>query len=150
MAALHNEIRPSQVTLKTVFTVAFGVLLVVATVVAASHAMVAVTLTGAALLIAVALDHPVRMLVRRGVKRPLAIAIVTFAGLGLIVGFGFTLIPPAIEQGKQLMHDAPGFIRSARGSVLFRTLDARFHLGEPARGGTAPARDARRAPPRRS
>jgi len=130
LPAPDNEIRPSQVTLKTVFTVAFGVLIVIATVEAAMNAMLAVSLTGAALLIAIALEHPVRLLERRGVNRPLAIAIVTFAGLGLLVGFGFTLIPPAIEQGKELVHDAPGFVRSARGSMLFRTLDARFHLGE--------------------
>jgi len=130
VAALDNEVRPSQVTLKTVFTVAFGILIVIATVAAVLNAMLAVALTGAALLLAVALDHPVRLLQRRGVRRPLAIAIVTAAGLGLIVAFGFTLIPPAIEQGKQLVHDAPGFVRSARGSALFRTLDARFHLGD--------------------
>ena len=112
------------------FTVAFGVLLVVAIVAAVSHAMVAIALSGAALLLAVALDHPVQMLVSRGVKRPIAIAIVPLTVLGLIVGFGFTLIPPAIEQGKGLIRDAPQFIRSARGSALFRTLDTRFHLGE--------------------
>ena len=130
MAALDNEVRPSQVTLKTVFTVAFGVLIVIAIVQAVTNATLAVALTGAALLLAVALEHPVRMLERRGIKRPLAIAIVTFAGLALIVGFGFTLIPPAIEQGKALVHDAPQFVRSARGSALFRTLDSRFHLGD--------------------
>jgi len=95
-----------------------------------TNATLAVALTGAALLLAVALEHPVRMLERRGVKRPLAIAIVAFAGLALAVGFGFTLIPPAIEQGKALVHDAPQFVRSARGSALFRTLDSRFHLGD--------------------
>jgi predicted PurR-regulated permease PerM len=130
LAALDNEVRPSQVTLKTVFTVGFGVLIVVAIVKAVMNGTLAVALTGAALLLAVALDHPVRLLERRGVKRPLAIGIVTMAGLGLIVAFGFTLIPPAIEQGKQLVHDAPGFVRSARGSALFRTLDARFHVGD--------------------
>jgi len=130
LAALDNEVRPSQVTLKTVFTVAFGVLIVIAIVQAVMNATLAVALTGAALLLAVALEHPVRMLERRGVKRPLAIAIVAFAGLALAVGFGFTLIPPAIEQGKALVHDAPQFVRSARGSALFRTLDSRFHLGD--------------------
>jgi predicted PurR-regulated permease PerM len=130
LAALDNEVRPSQVTLKTVFTVAFGVLLVVGTVQALWNGMLAVALTGAALLLAVALDHPVRLLEQRRVKRPLAIAIVTLVGLGLIVGFGFTLIPPAIDQGRQLIHDAPQFVRSARGSALFRTLDTRFHLGD--------------------
>jgi putative heme transporter len=130
LAALDNEVRPSQVTLKTVFTVAFGVLIVIAIVQAVTNATLAVALTGAALLLAVALEHPVRMLERRGIKRSLAIAIVTFAGLAVIVGFGFTLIPPAIEQGKALVHDAPQFVRSARGSALFRTLDSRFHLGD--------------------
>jgi len=130
LAAFDNEIRPSQVTLKTVFTVAFGVLIVIATVAAVMNAMLALALTGAALLLAVALDHPVRLLERRGMKRGPAIAFVTFAGLGLIVAFGFTLIPPAIEQGRGLVHDAPQFVRSARGSALFRTLDARFHLGD--------------------
>jgi putative heme transporter len=125
-----QEVRPSQVTLKTVFTVAFCVLVVAAVVGALWHAMVAVTLTCVALLISLALDHPVRMLERRGVPRSYAIAIVTFAGLALLVGFGFTLIPPAIDQGRQLVHDAPQFVRSARGSALFGTLDARFHLAE--------------------
>jgi putative heme transporter len=130
LAALDNEVRPSQVTLKTVFTVAFGVLIVVAIVNAVTNATVAVALTGAALLLAVALEHPVRMLERRGIKRSLAIAMVTFGGIGVIVAFGFTLIPPAIAQGKALVHDAPQFVRSARGSALFRTLDSRFHLGD--------------------
>jgi predicted PurR-regulated permease PerM len=127
---LDDEIRPSQVTLKTVFTVAFGVLLVFAIVEAAMNAVLALALTGTALLLAVALDHPVRLLERRKIKRPLAIAIVTFVGLGLIVAFGFTLIPPAIEQGKGLVHDFPQFVRSARGSALFRSLDTRFHIGD--------------------
>jgi predicted PurR-regulated permease PerM len=130
LAALDNEVRPSQVTLKTVFTVAFGVLVVVAIVEAIANAMLAVSLTGAALLLAVALDHPVRMLERRGIKRPLAIAIVLLAGLGLMVAFGFTLIPPAVDQGKALVHDAPQFVRGLRGSALFRTIDSRFHLGD--------------------
>jgi predicted PurR-regulated permease PerM len=130
LAGLDKEFRPSQVSLKTVFTVAFGFLLVVACVEAAVNAVLALALAGAALLIAVALDHPVRLLVGRGVKRPLAIAIVTLGGLGLLVAFGFTLIPPAIAQGKALVHDAPQFVRSARGSGLFRSLDTRFHLGD--------------------
>jgi predicted PurR-regulated permease PerM len=130
LPGLDNEIRPSQVTLKTVFTVAFGVLIVVAIVQAVVNGTLALALTGAALLIAVALDHPVRMLERRGVKRPLAIALVTIAGLGVIAAFGFTLIPPAVAQGRALVHDAPQFLRNARDSALFRTLDTRFHLGE--------------------
>ncbi len=124
----NPELRPSQVTLKTVLTVSFGVLLVVAIVDAVGHALLSVTLIGAAVMLAVALDHPVVMLQNRGVNRSLAIAIISISLLGLVVALGFTLIPPAIDQGRQLMHDAPSFLRQARGSSLFRRLDMRFHL----------------------
>ena len=128
MAETSPELRPSQVTLKTVLTVCLGLILVVATVDAVAHALVSVTLIGTAVMLAVALDHPVVMLQRRGVNRSLAIAIISVSLLGLVVALGFTLIPPAIDQGRQLIHDAPSFIHQARGSSLFRTLDGRFHL----------------------
>lgn len=122
------EFRPSQVTLKTVMTVCFGVLLVAVIVGCVVYAAVALTLIGAAVMLAVALDHPVVMLERRGVNRSLAIAIISLSVLGLVVALGFTLIPPGVEQGRQLIHDAPSFIRQARGSGLFHRLDGRFHL----------------------
>jgi predicted PurR-regulated permease PerM len=118
------------VTLKTVLTVSFGVLSVIALVEAVIHGLVAVSLIGASLMIAVALDHAVAMLERRRMNRSLAIALVCLVLLGLLVGLGFTLIPPVIEQGRQLMHDAPSFIRTTRKSSLFHTLDLRFHLGD--------------------
>ena len=124
----NPELRPSQVTLKTVLTVSFGVLLVVGLVYAILHALLSVTLIGTSVMLAVALDHAVVMLEKRRLPRSLAIAVVSIGMLGLLVGLGFTLIPPAIEQGKQLIHDAPSFIHTARGSGLFRTLDARFHF----------------------
>src|SRR5450755_276925 len=126
----NPEVRPSQVTLKTVFTVSFGVLGVALLVGAVARALVAVTLIGVAATLAVALDHAVAMLVRRRVKRPLAIAAVTVALLGLVVGVAFTVIPPAVDQGKQLVHDAPHFVHTARRSAIFRALDGRFHLAD--------------------
>jgi predicted PurR-regulated permease PerM len=116
------------VTLKTAFTISFGVLIVVAAVAAVIHAVVAIALVGAALMIAIALDHLVRLLERRGVPRSVAIAIVTAAQLGTVVGFGFTLIPPAIDQGRELIRNAPRFIHSGLGSSVFRSVDARFHF----------------------
>jgi predicted PurR-regulated permease PerM len=124
------EINRSQVSFKTVFTASFAVLLVAGLVYAVANSLVAITLTGTALLIAVSLDHVVQALQRRGVVRPLAIGIVILGMLGVVVGFGFTLIPPAIDQGKQLIKDAPGFLHTMRESSLFGRLDARFHLSE--------------------
>jgi predicted PurR-regulated permease PerM len=124
----NPEVQRSQVTLKTVFTVCFGVLGVLALVEALVNSLVALTLTCAAVLLAVALDHGVQFLVRRRMNRQLAIAVITVGMLGVIVGLAFTLIPPAIEQGKELIQQAPGLLRSARGSRLFARLDNYFHL----------------------
>jgi predicted PurR-regulated permease PerM len=116
------------VTLKTVFTVCLGVLIVTALVMAVIHSLVALTLTYAALLLAVTLDHGVKMLVRRGLKRSLAIALVSVLLAGFLTGLGFTLIPPAVSQGQTLIREAPAFIHTARASHRFGRLDARFHL----------------------
>jgi predicted PurR-regulated permease PerM len=124
------EVRPSQVSFKTVFTVAFAALLVVGVAYAISQALVAVALIGAALLIAISLEHLVRLLMRRGLGREVSIALVLVAVVALVVAFGFTLIPPAIEQGKQLIKDTPGFLRRMRDSALFERLDVRFHIAE--------------------
>ena len=128
--APNREVAPSQVTLKTVFTACFGVLLVLCLVVAVLHSVVAISLAVASTLMAVALDHGVQLLVKRHVGRSLAIAIVTVAMLGVVVGLGFTLIPPAIGQGKELVQQAPTIVRTARGSRLFHTLDNQFHLAD--------------------
>jgi predicted PurR-regulated permease PerM len=126
----NREVAPSQVTLKTVFTVSFGVLLVLCLVVAVIHSVVAISLAVAAMLAAVALDHGVQLLVKRNVGRSLSIAIVTLAMLGVVVGLGFTLIPPAVDQGKAFIQQAPTFVRTARSSRLFHTLDNQFHLAD--------------------
>ena len=70
------------------------------------------------------------MLVRRGLKRSLSIAVVSILLAGLLTGLGFTLIPPAISQGQALVEQAPSHIHNARNSRLFRHLDARFHLAD--------------------
>jgi predicted PurR-regulated permease PerM len=123
-----REVKPSQVSFKTVFTVSFAVLIVVAIIYALSQALVAVTLIGTALLISVSLEHVVRMLIARGLKRELAIASVLVSLAAVLVGVAFTLIPPAIDQAKQLIKDAPGFIRHIRESAWFLRWDRHFHF----------------------
>lgn len=124
------EISRSQVSFKTVFTVCFGGLIVAGVVYGLANSLVAIALTGAALLIAVSLDHVVGMLQRRGLSRPAAIAVVMLGVIGVVVAFGFTLIPPAVDQGKQLIKDAPSFVRRMRESAFFGRVDLRFHVTE--------------------
>jgi predicted PurR-regulated permease PerM len=121
---------PSQVSLKTVFTVCFGVLAVWALVQFVWHSLVAVTLTLSALMIAVALDHGVSFLQRRRLPRWLAIAMVTVAALGMFVGFGFTIIPPLIRQGKELAAHVPDLIKQARGTRLFHYVDRQLDIAD--------------------
>ena len=96
----------SQVTLKTVFTVCAGTLLIVALVAAILQALLVVALVGASVLLAVALDHPVKQLRQRGVSPRLSIAVVVSAALLLGASIGLLLIPAAVAQAAQLIERA--------------------------------------------
>lgn len=118
----------SQVRLKTIFTVALGTLLVVTIVFAILNSLLAITLTAASLLLALALERLVQLLTRHRVHRSLAIAIVAFLVVGALTGIGFTLIPPIVSQGKALVKGAPDYIRKVKDSRMVRRLDEHFDL----------------------
>jgi predicted PurR-regulated permease PerM len=107
------------VSLTTVFTVCGGVLLVCAGVLFVVHTLVAITLTAAALMIAVALDHVVSYLQRRGMKRQLAIVVVTLTALILVAAFSLLLIPPVINQTRQLATRWPQLKAQIQGSHVY-------------------------------
>jgi predicted PurR-regulated permease PerM len=124
----------SQVSLNTVFTVCFGVVLSLAAVLFVMRTLVALTVTAGALMIAVALDHLVEMLVRRKVKRGLAIAIVTTAALAILAGAILLLIPPVASQTRQLISHWPsiksGFEKNDRVQKLLQKFREEGHLDE--------------------
>lgn len=121
--------QPSQVTLKTAFTVCFAVLLVVALSVLVIKAEVAIVLTGIAALIAVALNHLVVFLMTRAkFKRGLAIAAVLVTGLIAFTMLGLIVIPAAITQGQELVTQAPELSEKIQNSHIFHLLDERFHV----------------------
>lgn len=122
------EVRPSQVSLKTVLTVTLGVLAVVAAVAFAGRTLVAVALTLVAMMIAVTLNHGVAFLRSHRVPRGLAIGIVLVAGAGVIAGLGLLVIPVAISQGKELAGRLPTMLQDLRGTRVFHGLDDRFHI----------------------
>lgn len=120
---------PSQVTLKTAFTVCFAVLAVAVLAALLVKAEVAVILTGLAALIAVALDHVVSFLVNRAhFKRGLAIALVLFTGVVVLSAVALLVIPAAINQGQALVAQGPDLIDKIRSSHLFKLVDERFHV----------------------
>lgn len=121
---------PSQVTLKTVFTVCFAVLAVATLALLILKAEVALILTGLAALIAVALDHLVVLLVRAGLKRSLSIAVVLCMVVIVLTTVALLVIPSAIAQAQELIAQIPSLINEFRASSFFQRLEVRFHIVE--------------------
>ncbi len=118
----------SQVSFRTVVTVCVGVLVVAAVVYAVTLARVAITLSLLAAMVAIALDHGVQRLVRRGLKRWLAVLVVGLALLGVGVLLGALLVPPAVSQAQVMARELPELLERARKNELFGTLDRNLGL----------------------
>jgi predicted PurR-regulated permease PerM len=136
LAGINSSMgHPSQVTLKTAFTVCFAVLAVATLAVLVVKAEVALLLTGLAALIAIALDHVVSLLERRArMKRGFAIALVISVLLLALMSVAVLVIPSAVIQGQSLIDQAPGLIDQFRQSRFFQWLDTRFHVLQELRG----------------
>jgi predicted PurR-regulated permease PerM len=82
-----------------------------------------------ALFIAVSLDPAVRWLIKRGVRRSLAVTLVILAVLALFGVFIWSIVPPLVDQGGRLFADLPGFVRKLpEESKSFRELSDRYNL----------------------
>lgn len=122
--------RSSQVSSKTVFTVCFTVLAVTALAYFILKTTVSLVLTVGAVMVAIALDHAVELLTRRGLRRSLAIAIVVVGLIAVGVGLGLLVIPPAIRQGRALVAEAPMLWEKVQHTRFFMALNARFDVQE--------------------
>jgi putative heme transporter len=120
--------RRLQVSIRTLLTIAVTGLAVWLFVVFVSRTLLALALALSALMVAIALNHGVALLERRGLRRVWAITAVLVGALTLIAGLGFLVIPPAVSQGKALATGLPDILKSARGTRLFHTLDDRLHI----------------------
>src|SRR5205823_6468357 len=65
-----------------------------------------------ALFIAVSLDPAVRWLIKKGVRRSLAVTIVILFVLALFGVFIWSIVPPLVEQGDKLFSDLPGYLKT--------------------------------------
>jgi len=120
--------RSSQVSLRTVFTVCFGVAIAAAFVLFVIRTHGILTLALVAAMIAVALDHLVHFLQRHRFRRGWAILLVIVASLLLFVGVLLLVIPAAVSQGRELVKQAPSLFEEVRHSRVFSTLDRQFGL----------------------
>lgn len=118
----------SQVSVRTIWTVALHVLLLLVTLSVLRRAHTILGWIAIALVIALALAPIVSWLERRGFRRGLAVLAVLLAGLGVIVGSLATVIPVFIEQARSLISSAPEMLERLRDTALFESLDNRFHV----------------------
>lgn len=82
-----------------------------------------------ALVLALGLDPVVAALERRGVRRPVAVAVVVAGFLLVVAGFFAAVVPPIATQGQQLVANAPDYLRRLQDhSSLAGRLNDRYDL----------------------
>jgi predicted PurR-regulated permease PerM len=82
------------------------------------------------LFLAVGLSPAVEWLVRRSMRRGLAIGIVFLGVIGLFVAFGFALLPPVVQQTDAFVQDLPRLLGDLRQNPTVRRLDESYGLIE--------------------
>lgn len=78
--------------------------------------------------LAVGLDPAVRWLVDRGLRRSVAVLLITLAALGFFGGFVAAVAPPIAHQSTQLVKHAPDYLHRLDSNSTFKKLDARYHI----------------------
>jgi predicted PurR-regulated permease PerM len=82
-----------------------------------------------AMFIAVSLDPAVRFLIRRGVKRSLAVGIIFVNTLAILVGFVWSLVPPLVRQATDLVANVPDYVKTLSAeSKTYRDIANRYGL----------------------
>ncbi|HTJ35595.1 MAG TPA: AI-2E family transporter [Dactylosporangium sp.] len=84
-----------------------------------------------ALFVAVSLDPAVRLLIRHGVRRSIAVGIILLLGLAILAGFIWSLAPPLIGQAGQLLNNVPHYLQELpERSRAYREIADRYGLTE--------------------
>jgi predicted PurR-regulated permease PerM len=79
--------------------------------------------------LAIGLEPVVDWLVRKGLRRGVAVALILTAAFGSVAAFGAVAIPPITQEANLLIEQAPGYFQElqSRHGTLGR-LDAQFHI----------------------
>jgi predicted PurR-regulated permease PerM len=120
----------SQVTLRTAFTVCFAVVVTAALVLFVLETRLAFTITISAMMLAIALDHVVRRMGARGIRRGWAIALTTLAVVLLLTGLMLIVVPTAVHQLREFIASFPRMLGNLRQSSSFQSWNTRLGLEE--------------------
>lgn len=132
---------PSRLNLKTVLTACSGVTLFAAALFVLWHTRLALLLTVLGVLVAVPLDHAVRRLERRGVRRWHAVTGVLAALVALVVGLLWLIVPAAAAQLGALTEDGPRLLDDIRQSDIYQHLSRHVDLDRVVESGKEEVRE---------
>lgn len=110
------------------FTATLGVALAAALVEAVLVARQVLVLFLVSAFLAVGLDPAVRWLVRRGLRRSIAVLVIVLMALGFFGGFVAAVVPPIARQTTSLVKHAPDYVHRLDGNKTFREIDRRYHI----------------------
>ncbi|MBT8223891.1 MAG: AI-2E family transporter [Dactylosporangium sp.] len=110
---------------------AFGVIVVLVAASAVYTVRAVLVRVVIALFVAASLDPAVRWLTRRGMRRAIAVTIMFFLMVGTLAGFIWSVTPPLVAQGINLVEDIPGYVQElSRQSETYREFADRYGLTE--------------------
>jgi predicted PurR-regulated permease PerM len=102
-----------------------GAYLVLTAVVAVREVLVLIVV---AAFLTVGLEPAVAYLMRRGMRRTLATAIVLLTLLALLCGFVAALVQPIAAQATDLVHQFPAYLERLQSNHVIASLDKRYHV----------------------
>lgn len=81
--------------------------------------------------VAIGLDPAVRFLVRRGLRRSFAVAVIVVVFLGAVAAFVAAAIPPLVRQGTQLSDKTPSYLQQLNDKHSFLgRLNLQYHVAD--------------------
>jgi predicted PurR-regulated permease PerM len=89
-----------------------------------------ITLLVVALFITLALNPIVEAMVRREIKRPLAVATVFVGLVAVFVSLGLIVVPPVVQQGTLLAENAPTYLDGVLNNRFIRDLDSHYQVAD--------------------
>lgn len=112
------------------FTAAVGVLLAWFLVQATLAARQVIVLIIVSMFLAVGLNPAVEAMMRRGLGRRFAVAIVFACVIAFFVGFGFAIVPPLTEQTTSFANKLPDYVSQLQDNPTINRLDQRYGVLE--------------------
>ena len=107
---------------------ALGVLVAYVLSQAVLQARSVIVLVVVSMFLAVGLNPVVEAMTRRGIRRGMAVLVVFVIVIGAFVGFGFAVVPPAIDEGNQFVKNLPQYLQDLKSNGTINRLNQDYGI----------------------